>query len=68
MWVWVKIEPPGSLRFDSMFPFTRVPCWVPIFDSMAAPMRIAQRLPQRRSRHTHAGSSSAACTFLAFET
>ena len=31
MWVWVKIQP-GDGRFWSMFPLTRVPFWVPIFD------------------------------------
>ena len=34
IWVWVKIQPTGhaSRRFYSLFPFTRVPFWVPIFD------------------------------------
>ena len=32
-WVWVKITPPGDRIFLSMFPFTCVPFWVPIFDS-----------------------------------
>ena len=32
LWVWVKIKPPGDRRFESLFPFTRVTCWVPIFD------------------------------------
>ena len=26
-WVWVKTKPPGDHRFESMFPFTRVPFW-----------------------------------------
>ena len=32
IWVWVKIKPPGDRRFWSMFPLTRVPFWVQIFD------------------------------------
>ena len=31
-WVWVKINPPGDRRFWSMFPLTRVPVGVPMFD------------------------------------
>ena len=31
-WVWVKSNPPGDRRFWSMFPFTRIPFWVHIFD------------------------------------
>ena len=31
-WVWVKMKPPGDRRFWSMFPLTRVPFWVYIFD------------------------------------
>ena len=31
-WVWVKMTPSGDSRFESTFPFTRVPSWVPIFD------------------------------------
>ena len=31
-WVWVKIKPPVDRRFFALFPFTRVPFWVPIFD------------------------------------
>ena len=32
-WAWVKIKPAGDRRFQSMFPFTRVPFWVyPILD------------------------------------
>ena len=31
-WVWLKIKPPGDRRFWSMFLFTWVPFWVPIFD------------------------------------
>ena len=27
-----KFKPPGDRRFESMFPFTMVPFWVPIFD------------------------------------
>ena len=27
-----SINPPGDRRFESMFPSTRIPCWVPIFD------------------------------------
>ena len=30
--VWVKITSPGDRRCSSLFPFTRVPFWVPIFD------------------------------------
>ena len=32
IWVWLKIKQEGLRRFWSMFPFTRVPFWVPIFD------------------------------------
>ena len=34
-WVWVKIKPPGigPQVESSMFPFTTVPFWVPIFDT-----------------------------------
>ena len=32
-WTWVKIKPPGDRRFQSIFPFIRVPCWLPIFDT-----------------------------------
>ena len=32
MWVWVKIKPAGDRLFSSWAPFTRVPCWVPMFD------------------------------------
>ena len=28
-WVWVKVKPPADRRFQSMFPLTRVPFWVP---------------------------------------
>ena len=31
-WVWVKIKPPGDRRFLSLFPFAKVPFWVPISD------------------------------------
>ena len=31
-WVWVNIKPPEDRRFWSMYLFTRVPFWVPIFD------------------------------------
>ena len=34
IWVWVKIKPPGDRRFWSMFPLTRVPFGVPIFDPL----------------------------------
>ena len=30
--IWVKTKPPGDRRFWSMFPLTRVPFGVPIFD------------------------------------
>ena len=29
---WVKVKPPGDRRFESLFPFTTGPFWVPIFD------------------------------------
>ena len=29
-----KAKPPGDRRFESLFPFTRVPFWVPIFDPL----------------------------------
>ena len=32
IWVWVTIKPTGDRRFWSMFPLTRVPFGVPIFD------------------------------------
>ena len=32
IWVWVKLKPIGDRRFWSIFPFARVPFWVPIFD------------------------------------
>ena len=32
MWEWVKIKPPGDRRFSSLFPLTRVPFGVPMFD------------------------------------
>ena len=31
-WRWVKIRLPGHHGFLSMFPCTRVPCWVPTFE------------------------------------
>ena len=34
MWVWVKIRQIGEHRVQSMFSFTRVPIWVPIFDPL----------------------------------
>ena len=51
MWVWVKIKPPGGPedhRSESLFPFTRVPLWVPIFTSYGAPgMTImCERIPR----------------------
>ena len=36
-WAWVKIKPSGDRRFQSMFPFTRVPFWVHIFDPQPFP-------------------------------
>ena len=40
-WVWVKIQPPGDRRwFWSMFPLTRVPFGVPIFDPQPLGVRI----------------------------
>ena len=30
--VWVKINPPGDRRFESLIPFARLLIWVPIFD------------------------------------
>ena len=32
IWVWVKIQPPGDRRFESLVPFTRLLLRVPIFD------------------------------------
>ena len=31
-WTWGNFNSAGDRRFWSMFLFTRVPCWVPIFD------------------------------------
>ena len=42
IWVRVKIKPTGDRRFPSMFPFARVPFWVPIFDPQPCDGRSAQ--------------------------
>ena len=34
--MWVKIKPLGDHTFWSMLPLTRVPFWVPIFDSQSS--------------------------------
>ena len=36
IWVWLKIKQEGLRRCWSMFPLTRVPCWVPIFEPTAS--------------------------------
>ena len=35
-----QIKPPGDRRFWSMFPFTGVPFWVPIFDQQPHDSRL----------------------------
>ena len=44
--VWVKIKPPGDRRFWSMFPLTRGPFWVHIFD----PQPLEEFVTARQSR------------------
>ena len=34
-------SPPGARRFQSTFPFTRVPFWVPIFDPQSCQLAAA---------------------------
>ena len=45
VWVWVKTRSPGDRRFSSLFPFTRVPFWVPILDPH--PMAMLGQNPNR---------------------